>query len=413
MELSEFEEACAGNRQPVRDYVYANGRLIADVKPATAAVQVGFVLLSSSVNEASGVASVSVRVTIANQGATVCPVTVRYSTADGSAIAGTDYTTASNTLTFDANTPNNTMQTIQVPLTNDSLCRGNRTFSLQLSDSTGAALLPGTGSHVVTIVDDDVVCTTGTKQLPVVEDHRPNGGLATYTIVLTNNGSQAQRDVAGPEFTDTVSPFLTLLSPTASSGTVSTNDHTVTWNGGIPAGGSVTITIPTQINVATESKVIDNIGVFNYDLHNSNVNTISGVTNTATFQVQFTGKFYTIVPPCRVVDTRFSNGPLGAPSLLGGASRTFPMTGGVCQVPSTAKALALNLTVVGPTAGGSVTLYPASIPLPNVTSINYSVGQTRGNNSVSVLNAGQLAAYCGQPAGSTTDLVIDVTGYFQ
>ena len=56
--------------------------------------------------------------------------------------------------------------------------------------------------------------------------------------------------------------------------------------------------------------------------------------------------------PCRVVDTRASqgfSGPFGAPALVGGSSRTFPVQSSTtCSIPTTAQAYSLNITVVPP-----------------------------------------------------------------
>jgi hypothetical protein len=46
--------------------------------------------------------------------------------------------------------------------------------------------------------------------------------------------------------------------------------------------------------------------------------------------------------------------------------------------------------------------------------VNYAAGQTRSGNAVVSLNAsGQFSAYVGQLVGTTVDLIVDVTGYFE
>jgi len=58
-------------------------------------------------------------------------------------------------------------------------------------------------------------------------------------------------------------------------------------------------------------------------------------------------------------------------------------------------------------------LYPADEPLPPSSSLNYSAGQTRANNAVVPLSAtGVLAARASQAPGTTTQLILDVNGYF-
>ena len=52
------------------------------------------------------------------------------------------------------------------------------------------------------------------------------------------------------------------------------------------------------------------------------------------------------VAPCRVVDTRGPAGPFGGPSLPSNSSRDFTIPEGACNIPATAAAYALNVTVV-------------------------------------------------------------------
>jgi uncharacterized repeat protein (TIGR02543 family) len=56
------------------------------------------------------------------------------------------------------------------------------------------------------------------------------------------------------------------------------------------------------------------------------------------------GLHFRPLAPCRVVDTRNPNGPLGGPALNG--ARNFPIRGGTCGIPSNALAYSLNITVV-------------------------------------------------------------------
>jgi hypothetical protein len=70
------------------------------------------------------------------------PVTVHYSTHDGSAKAGTDYTAVSGTLTFP---PGETAQTITVPVIDRSGAAAARAFSVSLDTPSNATVTDGTG----------------------------------------------------------------------------------------------------------------------------------------------------------------------------------------------------------------------------------------------------------------------------
>jgi Calx-beta domain/Tectonin domain/Fibronectin type III domain len=74
------------------------------------------------------------------------PVTVHYSTHDGSAKAGTDYSAVSGTLTFP---PGETAQNITVPILNRTAAAAARSFSVTLTAPSSATVADGTG--IVTI----------------------------------------------------------------------------------------------------------------------------------------------------------------------------------------------------------------------------------------------------------------------
>jgi Subtilase family len=126
-----------------------------------------------------------------------------------------------------------------------------------------------------------------------------------------------------------------------------------------------------------------------------------------------TTRFFTL-SPCRIVDTRDpAFGTRGAPALVGESQRGFSLAG-VCGIPSTAKAVSLNVTVTGPTTLGDLRLFPLGVALPLVSAINFAPGQTRANNAVLQVGSGTTARIAVQNDGAgTVDLILDVNGYFQ
>jgi len=115
--------------------------------------------------------------------------------------------------------------------------------------------------------------------------------------------------------------------------------------------------------------------------------------------------FYTL-GPCRAVDTR-----AGAP-LTSGAPTTFQIAG-TCGVPVTAKALAIQVTVVGPTAQGYVKLWPADRPEPATSTISFGPA-IRANNAIATLatdGSGGISAKAFLADAGSVHLIIDVTGY--
>jgi uncharacterized repeat protein (TIGR01451 family) len=108
------------------------------------------------------------------------------------------------------------------------------------------------------------------------------GATITYTIVVTNGGPSAQGDNPGDEVTDVLPAPLQLVSASASSGTAvaDTVNDTVTWNGSIAAGASVTITIQAAIPPGTPSgTTISNQASLSFDADGDGTNEASGVSD--------------------------------------------------------------------------------------------------------------------------------------
>lgn len=108
------------------------------------------------------------------------------------------------------------------------------------------------------------------------------GSAVTYTVVLTNSGSLPQADNPGAEFTDVLPSTLTLVGASANSGTATATvaTNTVTWNGGLAGGASVTLTINATINPGVaDGTTISNQGTIAYDANSDGINEASAVTD--------------------------------------------------------------------------------------------------------------------------------------
>ena len=106
-------------------------------------------------------------------------VTVDYATADGTATAGSDYTSTSGTLTFNAGT---TSQTISVSIADDETDESDETFTLTLSNAAGADL--GTSTATGTITNRAVVVET-TPALSVADGNGKEGDDSSITFTVT------------------------------------------------------------------------------------------------------------------------------------------------------------------------------------------------------------------------------------
>ncbi|WP_428380426.1 choice-of-anchor D domain-containing protein [Nevskia ramosa] len=111
-------------------------------------------------------------------------VSVRYATADGSAIAGQDYTAASGTLSWAPG--DSAAKTITVPLIDDQNVEDKESFTLSLSAPTGNAIL-GRASSTANIVDDDKAGALAFSASAVSVDE--NAG--TLTVTVQRSGGQA------------------------------------------------------------------------------------------------------------------------------------------------------------------------------------------------------------------------------
>jgi hypothetical protein len=124
-----------------------------------------------------------------------------------------------------------------------------------------------------------------------------------------------------------------------------------------------------------------------------------------------TGKAFWTVQPCRVIDTRNPNGPLGGPALVGGGpGRTFTITN-QCGIPAGVAAVSVNVTITGPTSEGFLTFYPTGGSPPLSSTINFRPGLTRANNAIlSLAPTGNFDVVCG--GTGTVHFILDVNGYF-
>jgi hypothetical protein len=121
--------------------------------------------------------------------------------------------------------------------------------------------------------------------------------------------------------------------------------------------------------------------------------------------------FYPITP-CRIADTRLGSsfsGAFGAPSLSGGVARSFLIKSSACGVPATAQAYSLNVGAFPQGPLEYLTTWPTGTPQPNVGTL----GSTTGNavSDAALVPAGANGAISVFASGST-DLIIDIDGYF-
>lgn len=111
--------------------------------------------------------------------------------------------------------------------------------------------------------------------------------------------------------------------------------------------------------------------------------------------------FYS-VEPCRLADTRRTA------MLAAGETRRFPVASH-CQIPVTAQAYTLNLTVVPAEPLGFLTLWPAGQAKPFVSTLNAPTGTVTANGATVAAGAGGSVDIF---VTNATHVIVDISGYF-
>ena len=139
---------------------------------------------SYTVAESAANASIIVRLARTNTDS----VTVNYTTNDGTALAGADYTATNGTLTFG---PNETAKLVQIPILDDLTPESTEQFMLMISNPSGATIDPARSSATVTIQDND---GTGTIIGFDPASYSPNENAGSVTLTVLRSGDLSRTD---------------------------------------------------------------------------------------------------------------------------------------------------------------------------------------------------------------------------
>jgi sugar lactone lactonase YvrE len=172
--------------------------------------------------------------TVSLDTASPAPVTVHYSTANGTALAASDYLASSGTVTF---APGETSHTILIRTIDDALSEPTETFFVSLSSPLGATV--ARGQAVGTILDNDplqvssakvnggavqrsrvtdiAIAFTGLATLPAnpadafrLTRLNPDGSTADVTLAVDPSASTATQTIARLTFTGGLTEFGSL-----------------------------------------------------------------------------------------------------------------------------------------------------------------------------------------------------------
>jgi hypothetical protein len=127
---------------------------------------------------------------------------------------------------------------------------------------------------------------------------------------------------------------------------------------------------------------------------------------------------FTPLPPCRIVDTRVTGGPIGANqsrNFIGWTATDYLTQGGSvtnCSIPENASALAANVVAVDTVQKvGFLTAWPSNVARPFAATINF-VGSDIGNEVVLKLCRPGCQTQFSVYSTSQTQVVVDVYGYY-
>jgi hypothetical protein len=195
---------------------------------------VGFANVASQVSE--GAVSV-MEVAVDRVGSTTGTATVNFATSNGSALAGSDYTATSGTLSFG---PGETRKGIFVQILSDGVPEGGETFSITLSTPSAGASL-GTSLHTITINDDDTVA--GGYFVFAAPTYSVRENVTAVTVYVTR--------LAGTAGEASVTVSTTPGTALAGSDFVGTSTR-LTWANG--EAGSKSVSIPIMNDAVPEAR---------------------------------------------------------------------------------------------------------------------------------------------------------------
>ena len=330
------------------------GTILNDDTPPTFS-DVSFATTSVLVNEneKSGKAVLSVTRTTGTDRA----ATIDFATADGTAVAGSDYTATSGTLRFDVGV---TTAQISVPIINDTLQEPGapESFTVKLSNPGGNAVPPTQNTATVSIQDDEGTPTLSVADSGVLEGNSGQTSL-TYTVTLQ------------PQSQSTVTVDIATLKTGTATGDTQGQDY-------IPSTGTVTLTFAP--GVATQKFAVQVIGdtlveedeTVNVGLSNPQGASISKTMATAT------GKILNDDQPGGGGTISFLSTSYSVDESAGSATITLGRSGKVDVVNQQ------GATVHVMTGNGTAT--PNSDYRPVSTTVTFAPGETTKSFLIPIIN---------------------------
>ncbi len=285
-------------------------------------------LAISDVSVAEGGTNAVFSVTLS--GASASTVTVSYATANGTAIAGTDYTAASGSLSF---APGETSKSITVPVTGDALDEADESFVINLTAPANATIADAQATG--TITDDDPAPSISIADVSLTEG---NSGTKVAAFTLTLSAASGR----------TVTVAYATANGTATAG----SDYVAATGTATFAAGATTATVNVTIN-----------GDTTYELNETFVVDLSAPANATLASVQATGTLTNddALPALSITDATIVEGNTGTVT----ATLNVTLSAVSSQTVTVAYATANGTATAGTdytAASGTLTFLPGSSP---------------------------------------------------
>ena len=370
---------------------------------STATVTVGMAPYQAAINTATN------KIYVANSGGNTVTVINGADNTTTSVTVGNGPTgLAVNPVTNQIYVPNFADGTVTVidgaTLATSTVQVGGVPTELAVNSVTNQIYVANSTSNNVTVIDGVTLATT-----TVDVDLNPTWIVVdqvTNQIYTANFGSNTVTQIDGAtnnatNITVGNAPYQLTVDPVTNKVYVANyGDNTMTMIDAANNNHTTTIAVGNTPGAIEANVVTNKVYVPNYG-----DNTVSVVAGANAAPLQFVA-----VAPCRVVDTRNANGTFGGPPLQGGTSRSFPIPQQTsCNIPATAAAFSLNVTVIPHGPLGYLTIWPNGEDQPLVSTMNSLDGRIKANAAIVPAGyQGGVTLY----VTNTTDLVLDIDGYF-
>ncbi|MGB7554542.1 MAG: hypothetical protein WBM04_09210 [Candidatus Korobacteraceae bacterium] len=299
----------------------------------------------------------------------------------------------------------------------DVTMTSNQSVTATFTQNTYTLTVSASGNGTVSSADGFINCPgacsysyLSNTQVTLNASPAADWALSSWSGTRSGTGScvvdMTQSQSVGATFTQV---DYTLTVSTNGNGTVTSNDGFISCPGSC-ANTYLRETLVTLDAVPGEGWVF---GGWNGGCSGTGACTVT-MTQSLTIDAIFSQALqFVAVAPCRLVDTRNPNGPFGGPPLQARTARSFPIPQQTpCDIPATAAAYSLNVTLVpiGGQSVGLLTIWPTGESQPIISTMNSWDGRFKANAAIVPAGTeGAVSIY----ASNTTNVVLDIDGYFE